>query len=803
MAVHVNLLQTKMADNCPSRTETDEEDDRDTATSNTAARTIDNNTVNNDSDGEEDSDLGISDTAIRTSSVQTFAPVATLNYLNGCSNSIVEIPPYSERNTETQKSSSQSPAAVVSSSKKFAKSVECCALQSKPETGACGGHPKPQSGMYLNGLVAACTHNSSLVSSQPNLLVSNSKNSNSMSIAGGQAVHVNGNGAVCCKSDLSTDNINIEVIFPEEGSIVDQSEQYHCQRGARPKKLRRRPRRDDRHSKTGPCGAVQSDTDEDDTSFQNSIPLARPNVVACSRLGNPSQCNGEVAHSHPPSSPSQSGYGHHADNWSDRFGSVPIPVVPPRDEDLVDEGAVCDFDRNVLMDENLVYTEDTSIPSPGDVANERSSFSNGHASYSIYHPVLHQQGGVGPRYYSTHYQCNLSDSESELFVHVPGGAGGIVGRASEDSAEQDLEDNGDFIDADLPTISGQLLSSSTDSASLSSVNGELVEPVPVSVPCTREGTSASSRLENDLSGGSDKELNHKQDSPPDPRTRSDGSLIRTSYSSPSHDGGFDNFMVPRDLSSSDGVFWNSSESENEDELSEGAPVDNQVCHEAPVAGVEGAGVAEALVAPPPNDQQLGEQQFGAGGDLTMCFHFDRACCLQENQWPTASCVPHAVLAGQSASRHCPHPPLATDAHLEGEAGGACAPPPPVNNLSRLHPATPGSRPGEAMANGLDDVAPSNFINDESNRQQKVFDKFPMVEEGRDGACGSGAGQGKCDNDNVLYPCPVAPAPGILYERSVDRGTLQDQGTLGPNVESFRLLEFKSSFGDPQWRANSE
>ena len=280
-------------------------------------------------------------------------------------------------------------------------------------------------------------------------------------------------------------------------------------------------------------------------------------------------------------------------------------------------------------------------------------------------------------------------------------------------------------------------------------------------------------------------------------------MIRTSYSSPSHDGGFDNFLVPRDLSSSDGVFWNSSESENEDELSEGVPLDNQVCQEAPVASVEGAGVAEASMAPPPNDQRLGEQQFGAGGDLTMCFHFDRACCLQENQWPTASCVPHAVLAGQSASRHCPHPHLTTDLHLESEAGGACAPPPPVNNLSRLHPATPGSRPGEAMANGLDDVAPSNFINDESNRQQKVFDKFPMVEEGRDGACGSGAGQGKCDNDNVLYPCPVAPAPGIMYERSGDRVTLQDQGTLGPNVESFRLPEFKSPFGDPQWRANSE
>ena len=786
-----------MADNRFARSEADKEDDtgRDTSTSNTGARTMDNSAVKSDSGGEADrGDPGTTGVAARTSLAAP--PAAAVNRLNGCSaplgSSNIEILPCTKRNAETEKGSLQSPAVVGAGNK----SVESSAVQLRPETGAFGSHShaKPASGRYLNGLVAACVHSSGLLSSQPSSMsASNSK----LMPTGGQVVHMNGNGAVCYESDLSTGNINFDGNSPEGVPAVDQSEQYHCQRGARPKKLRRRPRRDDRHSKTGPHGAVQSDTDEDDTSFQNSIPLARPNVVGCSRLGNAGQCNGEVARSHSPLSPPQSGCGHHADNWSDGFGLVPMPVVPLRDEDLVDEGAVCDFDRNVLMDENLVYTEDTSIPSPVD---ERSSFSNGHASYSAYHPALHQQGGgVGVRYYS-HYLYNRSDSEGELFVHAPGGAVGAGGHASEDNAEQDMEDNGDFIDADLPTMSGQLLSSSADSASLSSVNGDLAEPAPVSVPCKRERASSSSRLENDLSGGSDKEPNHKQDSPPDLRTFYDGAMIRTSYSSPSHDGGFDNFQV----SSSDGVFWNSSESENEDELSEGTPLDSQGCQEAPVAAVEGAGVAEALVAPPPNDQRLGEQQFGAGGDLATCFHFDRACCLQENQWPTASCVPHVLLAGQSASRHCPH--LAAHPSLEGEAGGACAPPPPpVNNLSRLHPATiPGSRPGEAMANGLDDVAPSNFINDESNRQQKVFDKFPMVEEGRDG---SGAGQGKCDNDsNVLYPsCPVAPAPGILYERAGERGALQEQGgVLGPNVESFMPRgEYSSPFGEPLWRANSE
>nr|KAG5712195.1 hypothetical protein BaRGS_014545 [Batillaria attramentaria] len=351
----------------------------------------------------------------------------------------------------------------------------------------------------------------------------------------------------------------------------------------------------------------------------------------------------------------------------------------------------------------------------------------------------------------------------------------------------------------------RLLSSSADSASLSSSNGDLAEPPLDRFPADR---ASSSRQENNLSGGSDKELNHRPESP-DARAVPDNAMYRTSYSSQSHDGGFDNFLAPQELSSSDGVFGNSSESENEEELSETLPLDGQ---DGVVPVFEGAGVAEAMASPHLNEQGLDGHQFGAVGDL--CFHFDSACSLRENEWQpehTASSMPPSFLAGQSAARHdpCPHLLVNSPAGGEGEAGGACAPPPPpVNNLSRLHPVTPGARAMESMANGLDDVAPSNFINDESNRQQKVFVKFPMMQEGRDGACGSGAGQGKCEGDNVRCPCPGPQ--GSAYNSSADMGMEPDQanlpGSLGPNVESFGgvlLPDYKHSPREMQWFTNSE
>ncbi|XP_070194238.1 uncharacterized protein [Littorina saxatilis] len=747
-----------MADNGPVKSESGEEDQDDITnpTATTAAR---------DSSGAEESietqssslpanrDDGTTNIVTRTSVMQasSHSQVTTDSHLNGCLSSpairSTHVPDCLNKRYERNSSSLQ--AVVTQGNPTAAASV----FHSKNEAGASCSHDR--SGMHLNGLVSVFSHNPSLVTSQTNFLSGSSR-------------VVNGGGGF--SHDLSTDD-NFDLAAPDIGSAMGQSHQ--CHKGTRPKKLRRRLRRDDRHH-----SAALSDSEEEGAKFQGGISVVRPNVVDCSHMGgrprNAGQCNGEM--SPPVPQRDQGGFNQ--------------PVALRRDDDLVDEGAVCDFDRNVLVDENLVYTEDTSIPSPEDGGNERSNFPNGHALHGS--PLLHHHRNGGQRRYFPYRGCNSSDSEDGLYRR------GAVGRRNESHAE---EDNGDFIDADLPASSRQLLSSSADSASLSSVNGDLAEQAIAPYPNRPE--HVSSQLENDLSGGSDKELNHNQDSPSGLQPLRDGATVRTSYSSPSHDGGFDNFLLPRDLSSSEGVFWNSSESENEDELSEGAPADNKMCQEVPVTSSEGAGVAEALVAPSHNEHsRVGEPQFGAGGDLTMCFHFDRACCLQENQWPMPSCVPHAFLAGHSAARHCPHPHLPSDSPLEGEAGGACAPPPPVNNLSRLHPA---SRSGEAMANGLDDVAPSNF-NDESNRQQKVFDKFPMVEEGRDGDCGSGAGPGKCDDNNVMYPCPVAPAPGIMYERAGDRVSLQDQatlGTLGPNVESFRRPDYKSPFGDAPWRANSE
>ncbi|XP_076469770.1 uncharacterized protein LOC143300123 [Babylonia areolata] len=781
-----------MADNSPAKTDSADEEDKDSETSNPVISKPGNDcAVKCDIDSNSEKEQRVNSTITKTQITPRSLPVTCDvdhggDHINSQgannSNGILSVI------SKADMGCSHSQGCMVSRHDGSQPNI----AQSKPMDKVCSTHSRPGTGQYLNGLVTSYSHTSNTLSSQRNSL------SASQGIASSShLVHVNGNGAVF--HDLSADD-NFDHVMSNPNVCPVSSDQ--CHKGAKPKKFKRRPRRDDRHSKTGVFGKVPSDSDEDDSNFQNTVSKNVTNIVrysqSASELRIGEHCNGDVPHSRVPELPPHLNRILHLNDRSDTHGAAALPVSPQRDEDLVDEGAVCDFDRNVLAGESLFYSENASISSPCDGANVDSSFPNGHiSSYHMDHPLECYQGRERKRRRSLNGRYNASDSEDDMFRHVPDAAAVGPGGPANVNNVEDVEDNGDFIDTDLPVMSGPLMSSSADSASLSSVNGDMADAGTVSAPTAKD--TSCSKQENDLSGGSDKELNHKQNSSPDLRRFSDSAMFRTSYSSPSHDGGFDNFLLPRDLSSSDGVFWNSSESENEDEISEGAPHELPA-HSADIPGPmhEGAGVAEALVTPPHGDEHV-EPQFGAGGDL-VCFYFDRACCLQENQCPTTSCLPHA---GQSASRH--YAGLLTDMASEGEAGGACAPPPPVNNLNRLLPATSGLRgPGEAMANGLDDVAPSNFINDESNRQQKVFDKFPMVEEGREGA-GSSSGQGKCDNDNVLF---LASAPGIL-DRQGDRASLQDQDMLEPNVESCSTMglpeyNYKSPFGESQpWRANSE
>lgn len=448
-----------------------------------------------------------------------------------------------------------------------------------------------------------------------------------------------------------------------------------------------------------------------------------------------------------------------------------------REEDLVDEGAVCDFDRNVFTEEHSIFSEDSNGMLPDCGTFGRSCIPH---SQTNKYPLIPCQNQGGSQKCSRQHALRDSGSDDELFTLGAAGAMSNSLRNGLNVCEAiDDIDNGDFIDTDLPALPGQLLSSSADSTSLSSDNADLQHEASVSSYVM----PICSAIKNDLSGGLEKEVNHDDGDLGRPRT----------ISSPVH-GGFENFV---DLSNPDIVCWNSSESENDDD---GPPLtDISTAELMAVSGLEAAGVAEALI-PAVNQRTMGEQQFGAVGDLAMCFHFDRACCMQD-QWLTASCRDHDFLQGQSASRYCTITHMQDDSPPHVEAGGACAPMLlHVNNLSRLHPAMSAVRPGEALANGLDDVAPCNF-NDESNHQQKVFEKFPIVEEGRDGACGSGAGQGKNENDNVHYSCPITPAPGVTFNRAVDQAVLTPsfQSVHGIDVQKYL---YRNPLTPHQWKTNS-
>ncbi|XP_025075968.1 uncharacterized protein LOC112553153 isoform X2 [Pomacea canaliculata] len=547
--------------------------------------------------------------------------------------------------------------------------------------------------------------------------------------------------------------------------------------------------------------------DSDKTDIIRSNVLTSPAPCRCQQT----PCGG-LAHSseqvllHKTAASSRISPCYHCDHRSDHDS----PAIPRREDgsdllDLVDEGAVCDFDKNVPVEENsfFPFLEDTSIPPNSSETNNDSYYQNGHVLNRNTNDrgQLHQLRRA-EQYFPVHHQYGSSsdaesDGDHESVLNV---VEGVVGRWAERRQQLDTsEDNGDFIDADLPAISSRLLSSSAGSASLSSSNGDALESQGA---CSGFSVGEmSSRHENNLSGGSDKELNHQNDSPV---VFAMGST--TTFPSTSQDTDFDaitdNVLTPK-TESSDGVFGNSSESENEEELSDIPVVQG---HNRGQAALEGAGVAEAQMCP--HSRQLVLEQLSLGAEGVDLF-FDRHCCLQGNAWHpghVASSLPPSCLAGQSAARHGSCPNL-HELPEEVEAGGACAP--PVNNLSRLHPCSTGSRGMEPVANGFDDVAPSNFINDQSNQQQKVFVKFPIVQEGHDLECGSGAGQVeiKCENDNILYPCPIPPVLSHRHntgEKGDELDPAVGQVCLGPNLESFEMfLHDHDSTKEEPWQANSE
>lgn len=646
----------------------------------------------------------------------------------------------------------------------------------------------------LNGFVSRHFQAAAALPLQSNSFVCNSggllRNSKSVSLGTGGVLRSNGNGHYSSDEDVGLGDDSSDQLVPEaRGGQFSSDGQNN---GAKPKRSKRRNHLDERHSRDCVNGLSPSDEEENGGKF------ARKSTWTCAEYSGfehgsehiDIMGNGSCQDSSSRFNGSRRRHQRH-NNHSPRQNNVhyPEPPIQRQEEDpdlldMVDEGAVCDFDRNVFVDENsYCFPEDPILPTSVAHKNIGADYQNGHLTPkdAKNQRMRHQRRRPCPELAPHFRYCFDSDDDSLVQVCPEEvGLGGLARSGAHlDRDRQDMgEDNGDFIDADLPAMPGQLLSSSADSASLSSSNGDLAEQNLVHYP----GSHGAARQENNLSGGSDKELNHRPDSPDAHAIPERGASFRTSYSS--HDGGFDNFLTPHELSSSDGVFDNSSESENEEELSETLPLDGQ---DELMPAFEGAGVAEATAAPHAPDPGPDGHHFGAVGDL--CFHFDSACNLRENEWQpehTASGIPSSFLAGHSAARH---DPCSHDPPIE-EAGGACAPSPPVNNLSRLHPITPAARAMESMANGLDDVAPSNFINDESNRQQKVFVKFPMVQDGREGACGgSGAVQAKCEVDNGRCPCPAQQVSA--YNSSADTGLEPDQanmqGTLGPNVESFGAI----------------
>ncbi|KAI8746408.1 hypothetical protein BgiBS90_033175 [Biomphalaria glabrata] len=455
-------------------------------------------------------------------------------------------------------------------------------------------------------------------------------------------------------------------------------------------------------------------------------------------------------------------------NVFQQAANPPGSSILPFDKNLIDEGAICDLDKMFQRQEFSCYAGDVEDFEEDDldkeakavspyqsVSDEDSEFEN--CSY-VYDPKHSQT--LENSHFLSHNKSGLS-SLYDASKSTQSKRNTVNGATALPSNSESPEDTGDFIDTDLPAQK-HLLSSSDEMDSHSSSSDSEIDS-PGGMTC-RSHKLHQDFNSNDLSSCECEIPKRVEMLSISKESTECGSYTSSQFKNKAKDI-YKEEVRSKKLSAHSYNSSTSSESENDERSPSGSPIKNivhnsvpQVCYNSSVGCLDGAAASQLHFERPRStpETHCSSCHHGAESEIAPPATLQR---FHSNMF----------YAGAPVGGHRDNPTSTHDFYsssFSSDVGACCSQPTgyfvsPVNDLNACFHHSHHSH--VTVANGFTDrdSPGANFINDESNRLQKVFVKFSNEDKADEGESHSAS----C--------CDLEGSDGRKTEKSSDSGGSED------------------------------